>query len=309
MAIRRRRNVWDLVVIGGGLAGLTAAWHASRRGLSVALFESQPLFGGLIATVNVLDDWPAVGVASGVELTLALVEKLRAEQIQIFNEPVTTIDAGHGSVTIQTPKQFLNARRVIVATGAVLKPMSVPGEESLRGRGISQCAYCDGGFFKDQDVVVVGGGSSALQQALVLSQVCRQVTIVARSSLRAKRMLVERAIGKTNVRFLWEREITAILGEESVTGVEITDVKGGSKEKVLCSGVFPFVGLIPNSQLLPHTISKDGDGAIITDAQFRTTEPKVFAVGAVRSGYGGDLVNAVGEVASAVAAVHSELQM
>jgi thioredoxin reductase (NADPH) len=309
MTLRRRRDIWDLVVIGGGIAGLTAAWHGMRRGLSIALFESAPGYGGQIATVNSLDDWPATGPVSGVGLAASLANALSHEVVEPLHEAVSAVRTEGKLLRIESASHSVRSRRVIAATGAALRSLSVPGEEALRGKGVSQCAHCDGGFFRGQDVVVVGGGDSALQEALVLAELCRTVTVVARSRLKARAAYVERAAGKTNVVFLWDSEIAAILGDSGVTGVRVRNVKTGAESDYPCSGVFPFIGVAPDTSYLPAHIERDTGGFVLTDENMRASSDGVYAIGAMRAGYAGDLVSAAGEAALAVARVTRDLTL
>ncbi len=307
MSVRRRRDIWDVVVVGGGIAGLTAAWYAARRGLATALFESQPSCGGQIATVNVLDDWPSLGETSGVELAAALVDKLHGQAVEVSYQPVQRLVTGNALLRVETEGHALRARRVIVASGARLRTLGLPQEEALRGKGVSQCAHCDGHFFRGQDVVVVGGGDAALQEALVLASGCRTVTVVARSRLRAKQGYVERAAGATNIRFVWDTVVDAVLGDGTVSGVRLRNVKSAALTELACAGVFPFIGVVPNSAFLPPSVRRDETGRVLTDEHLRTSEPSVFAIGAVRAGYAGELVNAAGEAAAAAATIAGEL--
>jgi thioredoxin reductase (NADPH) len=299
--------MWDVVVVGGGIAGLTAAWYAARRGLATALFEAQPHCGGQVATVNALDDWPSAGESSGVELAAALVDKLRAQAVEVSYQPVQRLVTGDATLRVETESHALRARRVIAASGARLRTLGVPREEELRGKGVSQCAHCDGHFFRGQDVVVVGGGDAALQEALVLASACRSVAIIARSKLRAKPAYVERAVGAANLRFVWDSVVDAILGNGTVSGVRLRNVKSGEVAELACAGVFPFIGVEPNSAFLPHSVRRDESGRVLTDDSLRTSEPSMFAIGAVRAGYSGELVNAAGEAAAAVATIAGEL--
>ncbi len=307
MSLRRRRDIWDVVVVGGGIAGLTAAWYAARRGLATALFESQPNCGGQVATVNVLDDWPSLGETSGVELAAALVDKLHGQAVEVSYQPVQRLVTGNALLRVEAEGHALRARRVIVASGARLRTLGLPQEEALRGKGVSQCAHCDGHFFRGQDVVVVGGGDAALQEALVLASGCRTVTVVARSRLRAKQGYVERAAGAMNIRFVWDTVVDAILGDGTVSGVRLRNVKSAALTELACAGVFPFIGVVPNSAFLPPSVRRDETGRVLTDERLRTSEPSVFAIGAVRAGYTGELVNAAGEAAAAVATIAGEL--
>ena len=307
MSLRRRHDIWDVVIVGGGIAGLTAAWHAMSRGLATALFESAPGYGGQVATVNVLDDWPATAPVSGVELAASLAHALNPEVVEQIRERVSAVRAEGPLLRVESASHGVRARRVIAASGAALKPLGVPGEEALRGKGVSQCAHCDAGFFRGQDVVVVGGGDSALQEALVLVESCRSVTIVARSRLQARAAYVERAAGKTNVGFVWDSEVTAVLGESGVTGVRLRNVKTGEQTDLPCSGVFPFIGVAVDTSYLAAEVERDPDGLVVTDRAMHTSLPGLYAVGALRAGYGGDLVSAAGEAALAVGVVAREL--
>lgn len=307
MTLRRRHDIWDVAIVGGGIAGLTAAWHAIRRGLSPCLFEPQPGFGGQVATVNEIDDWPATGTVSGVELAASLAAELSHEIVELVNDPVVTVEPDGGFLRVSSASHSVRARRVIAASGARLRTLGVPGEEELRGKGVSQCAHCDGGFFRNQDVVVVGGGDAALQEALVLAQTSASVTIVARSRLRARSGYVERAANKPNIRFVWDSTVDAINGTDGVTGVRLRNVRTNTTAELACSGVFPFVGVIAATSYLPVQLKRDPQGCLVTDAELRTSLGGVLAVGALRSGYGGDLVSAAGEAALAISIAARDL--
>jgi thioredoxin reductase (NADPH) len=172
---------------------------------------------------------------------------------------------------------------------------------------VSQCAHCDGYFFKGQDVAVVGAGDSALQEALVLASLVRSVTVVVRSRLRAKRAYVERAAATTNLKFVWDREVDSVLGNGTVTGVRLRDVHSGATSELACTGVFPFIGVEPNTAFLPPSIRRDDSGRVITDDRMRTADPAIFAIGALRSGFSGELTGAVGEAVIAAATIAADL--
>jgi thioredoxin reductase (NADPH) len=307
MSLRRRRDIWDVVVVGGGFGGLTAAWYAARRGLPTALIEADVMLGGQVATVNTLDDWPSTKDESGVELAAAMHSKLENNAVEIVHQPVVEVKRAGDLLLVKTDTRIFRTRRVIAASGAKLRSLGVPGADALRGKGVSQCAHCDGYFFKGQDVVVVGGGDSALQEALVLAPLCKSVTIVVRSRLRAKQAYVERAAAAANVKFVWDAQVEEVLGNGTVDGVRLRNLGSGALTEIACAGVFPFIGVEPDTAYLPAAIRRDDSGRVITDERMRTAERSIFAIGAVRSGFSGELSGAAGEAAIAAAAIAADL--
>ena len=297
----RRRGRFDVLVIGAGVSGLTAAHHAARYGLSTALIEGEPLFGGQIVNVEQLDGYPADGELSGVSLAVGLFEGCRSLGVSIIQDPVEALSAEDGGHLAIAGGERHRARAVVVASGARLKRLGVPGERELIDRGVSQCASCDAPLFRDQDVAVIGGGDAAAQEALVLAGFCRRVYVVARSSLRAKADYVNRLSGLDNVEFVWGCEVDEVLGSGVVEGVRLRGVSDGSMRELACAAVFPFIGSTPNSEFLPPELERE-DGYVVTDTAFATSLPGVFAAGAVRLGYGGHVAEAVGEAVSAASA-------
>ena len=300
----RRLGRYDVLVIGGGVTGLTAAHHAARSGLSTALVEGEPLFGGQIVNVEQLDGYPAAGQLSGIDLAVGLVGQCQSLGVSIVQgavEALATEDGGHVA-TAGGERQ--RARTVVVASGARLKRLGVPGERELIDRGVSQCASCDGPLFRGGDAAVIGGGDAAAQEALVLAGFCRKVYVVARSPLRAKADYVNRLSGLDNVEFVWGCEVDEVLGSGLVEGVRLRGVRDGSVRELACTGVFPFIGSTPNSEFLPPELERE-DGYVVTDTGYATSLPGVFAAGAVRRGYGGHVAEAVGEAVSAASAAAS----
>jgi thioredoxin reductase (NADPH) len=302
--MRRPGDPYDVVVIGGGMAGLTAAHHAALRGMAVACIDEGGHMGGLVMNVSALDGYPAMGTVGGAELAAGQLEAILDLGVEIVPDTATGLSIDGDIKTVSTGMGEQKAKHVILASGARLKPLGVPGEESLFGRGVSQCADCDAGFFVDQKVVVVGGGDSALQEALHLADYASEITLVTRGNgLRAKQSYVTRAAENPKFTFRWETKVAEISGSDSVEGVKLVPAGGGDAEEFECSGVFVFVGLQPNTEFLAGSLDCDEDGFVKTDTSFATNVEGVYAVGAVRQGFSGQLASAAGEAASVAASL------
>lgn len=295
---------FDLIVVGAGIAGLTAARCAAERGKSVGLFEGE-LMGGLIVNVGKLEGYPTVEDVSGVELAMALAEQCMALGVQIVEEGMVSLTVEGDDKIIKTAANEYRARRAIIASGATLKKLGVPGEAELYGRGVSQCAFCDGALFAGQEVVVVGGGDAALQEALHLAEHCSKVSMAVRSNrLRARQSYVSRAADDPKFVFRWNTVVEAVEGTDGVEAVQLRNTQNDTTERLPCAGVFIFVGAVPNTGFLPDTIARDSDDAIVTNETLETSIPEIYAAGAVRAGYAGQIANAIGEgTAAAIAAV------
>jgi thioredoxin reductase (NADPH) len=299
---------YDLVVIGEGVAGLTCANEAARAGLKVATFESN-LFGGLVINIAELEGYPEGRQTSGAEFASELVEANANLNIASVQEPVESIAPGGSGFALRTTGGGHQARQVIAASGARLKKLGVPGEAEYEGRGVSQCADCDGPMFQDETVVVVGGGDAALQEALVLAKYVGKVQIAHRGErFRARPHFVEQVGASPKISVMWNTAVDAILGTKMVEKVTLRDTKRGQTKEMACAGVFVCIGLEPSSQYLPPDVKRDERGFVVTADGLETSVPGIWAIGAVRSGYSGLLKDAAAEAQQAAKAAAVRLK-
>ena len=292
---------FDVIVIGQGFAGLTAAKLATERGLRTANLEAE-MFGGLIVNVNELDPGPGGEHGSGVDVASNLAMANMEAGIEQVSEAARAIARSGNILTVTTDGGSYSAPRVILATGARFTALGIPGEDSFVGRGVSHCADCDGPMYVGKDTVVVGGGDSAFQEALALAQYAGKVTLVYRGATPGARAdLVARAGAEAKIVQLANTQPVAILGGDGVDGVRVS--RGGAEETIACAGVFIFAGLTPNSECAPAEAARDAAGGLVVDAKCATSVPGLWAIGAVRAGYGGTLDDAAADAARAVAAL------
>jgi thioredoxin reductase (NADPH) len=289
----------EVIVIGAGVAGLAAATEAARRGLQTALFDDGML-GGLITNVGELEGPPDHKGEAGADMVTAMLGEALEVAVDYQMGSVTELTAT-GDHWRVSGEDTLTAPRVILATGAQLRHLDVPGEAALMGRGVSQCAFCDGGLYRDKDVVVVGGGDAAFQEALHLAEVCANVTMVLRGQEpRARQSFVDRVSQHNNVTRRLGVEVREILGDDGVNAVRLYDQNAGNEETLTIDGIFPFVGLAPQTSLAPATAKRDENGGLIVGADMKTDQAGLYAIGAARSGYGGQVIHALEDARAAV---------
>jgi thioredoxin reductase (NADPH) len=297
---------YDVIVIGEGVSGLTAAGALARAGLKVATMEEQ-LFGGLVINVNELEPAPEGHPASGAELAAALMQANAENGVVSIQEAVTELRESGDVKETRTDSGAHTARHVIVASGARMRKLGVPGEAEFEGRGVSQCADCDGPMYQNEDVVVVGGGDSALQEALVLSRYCRRVFLVHRGdAFKASAHFVEQVKANGKITIMRNAVIDAIVGGKMVEKARVQHMDGRSEE-LSCAGVFVYVGLEPTADFLPAAVERDAAGFVRTNESLETSLTGVSAIGAVRSGFGGTLVDAMNEAQRVAEIVRARL--
>ncbi len=300
-------------MVGGGPAGLTAGLYAARARLRVVVLEKE-LPGGQIATTSEVENYPGFDSIAGPDLAARFQQQAEHQGARLVMAEVTALrlgfreDGAPPHHTVVTVGGEFRAPAVIVASGSSPRRLGVPGEDRLRGRGVSYCATCDGPFFADREVVVVGGGDSAFQEALFLLRFCRKVTVVhRRESFRAQPVLVERARGSDRVRFVTGAVVEEVLGSEAVEAVRLRDVATGRQWELACAGVFLFIGHEPNTGFLPPEVLKDAEGRVLAGEDTRTSVPGVFAAGDVRPKGLRQLTTAVADGSTAAMAAEHHL--
>ncbi len=275
--------LYDMIVIGGGPAGYTAALYAARSGLSVLVLEKLSA-GGQMTNTEQIDNYP--GFPEGIG-GFELGERMQKGALRFgaenqFSE-VKSVELSGQVKIVRTRKKEFQARTVVLAAGAYPRKTGVEGEDRFAGRGVAYCAACDGMFYKDKTVAVYGGGNSAVEDALLLSRICKKVYLIhRRDTLRATKVYQDALFG-SSVELAWNSRVTAFLGDKHLTGVEIEDTKTGEKRELSLDGIFVSIGRIPDTGLFEGQVDMDEAGYLIADETTRTNLPGVFAAGDVRT--------------------------
>lgn len=294
----------DILIIGGGPAGLTAAVYAARAGKTVTLCE-QESFGGQIAQAHQVDNYPALPGVSGMELGDRLcAQAMDAGAAVEFTGVTALTKEADGTFTVQTDDGELKARAVIFAAGAKPRPMGVAREQELLGLGVGYCALCDGAFFKGKDVAVVGGGNTAFSDALFLADVCKSVTLIhRRAGFRAEQPLIEAANKAENVRILTPYTVEALVGEDKLEALKLAHRETGEAVTVPADGVFVALGRVPDCSLIADLVELDEYGFVAAGEDCRTKTPGLYVAGDCRSKAVRQLTTAVadGTVAATLA--------
>jgi thioredoxin reductase (NADPH) len=289
----------DVVIVGAGPAGLTAAIYAGRSRLDTVVLEAM-MPGGTAAITEEIENYPGAGTIGGAELVTKMVEQAEAFGAKIETGDVTALEVESDAVLIRVGSESRSARAVILATGTGYRKLGVPGEEELVGRGVSYCATCDGPLYKGLEIAVVGGGDAALQEALYLTGFAKRVYLIhRREEFRAVQILRDRVRAHEGIRCICDHVIDRIDGGNAVESVEIKHVDTGELKTLAVAGVFLFVGLEPRTGFVGDLVEKDERGFIVTDDRMKTRTPGVLAAGDCRSKPLRQITTAVGDGATA----------
>ncbi len=295
-------NAFDCVVIGGGPAGITAVLYLVRSGCRVMLMESMTL-GGQVLTTDSLENYPGMpGGVKGWELADLFAAHIEGLDFERSSAAVKGIEGRAGRFIVHSSGGDVMAKTVIVATGARHRPLGVEGELRLTGHGVSYCAICDGNFFRGQPVAVVGGGNSALEEALYLSKIVSRLYLIhRRDEFRGARVYQDKVRQAPNIELVLSSTVQSLKGQNDLEGVVVRDIRTGATRDLEVKGLFIFVGMQPNSDFLPEAVRTD-HGFIVTDTEMRTTVPGIFAAGDVRQKLCRQVVTAAGDGATAAQA-------
>lgn len=296
-------EILDLVICGGGAAGLTSAVYAARSGLDFVLIDISSSMGSQITQTSDVDNYTGFEKVNGMELVMKFYEHAKALNAPMINDEVQEITKENGIFTIKCAQGEYKTRTVIYCSGASHRELGVKGEKELLGRGVGYCAVCDGFFYRNKTVVVVGGGNTAVTDALYLSKICKKVILVhRRDSLRAEKILVERLENAENVELMFNSEVAEILGEKGADGVLLK-----SGDKIDCDGVFIAVGIVPRSETVKSLAKLDNNGYIVADESGKTSLDGLFAAGDVRTKELRQIITACSDGANCVDSVNKFL--
>jgi len=300
-------GIYDLVIIGGGPGGLTAGIYAMRAALKTALIE-MGVPGGQMNNSGSVENWPGDEFISGGDLALKFSQHAQSYGLEMITQEVVEIEPGLDFHTVKLANgDRLSTHAIILATGGSPRKLNIPGEEEHYGKGVSYCAVCDGFFFRDKTVVVVGGGDTAAEESLYLAKLVKQLYLVhRRDALRAGALLQQRVKAECKIEILWNSVVTEIRADaQGVSAVQLQNTQNGKKSELAADGVFVFIGFEPNNKLVPAGTKMNADGYVVTDEKCETNVPGIFVIGDLREKYFRQIVISASDGATAaLAAAH-----
>jgi thioredoxin reductase (NADPH) len=291
---------FDVIVIGAGTAGMSAALFTTREKLKTLMIERMT-FGGQIANAETIENYPGLPASiRGIDLAVNMLDQIKPYGLQTAFTEVEALHVDRRPFVVVTGLGSYTGKVIILACGSSLKRLDVPGESALEGRGVSYCATCDGGMFHNQEVAVVGGGDSAMDEALYLTELAAKVTVVHRGDqLRATRVLQERAMAQPKIAWRWHTVVEGIEGSEQVERLRLTDVHTGETSLLPVAGVFIYVGLQPNTEFLQGVLPLDAGGHVPVNQRMETALPGLYAAGDLRQHSARQVISSAGDGATA----------
>ncbi|MDP1421435.1 thioredoxin-disulfide reductase [Peribacillus simplex] len=305
----KNQETYDVIIVGAGPAGMTAAVYTSRANLNTLLIE-RGIPGGQMANTQDVENYPGFAHVLGPDLSNKMFEHAKKfGAVYEYGDIKEIIDEGRLKKVVTTNKEFY-AKSVIIASGADHKKLGVPGENELGGLGVSYCAICDGAFFKGRELVVLGGGDSAVEEAVYLTRVASKVTIIhRRDQLRAQKILQERAFSNEKIEFIWNKEVTSINeGNGKVNTVTLKDTKTGEQSQFPADGVFIYVGTLPLNGAFKNLDITNEEGYVVTDEAMATKIPGIYAAGDIRDKTLRQIVTATGDGSIAAQSVQHYIE-
>ena len=294
-------ELYDLAILGAGPAGISAAIYAARARLNTLWIERKFAQGGQIVDTYEVDNYPGLPGINGMELGEKMAAHAEKLGLTPLRENVVSVETEDEVKIIRTKKNEYRARTVILAFGAAHRTLGVPGEEALSGMGVSYCATCDGAFFRDRTVAVIGGGNVAAEDAILLSRTCKKVYVIhRRDKMRADQILQEKLFACENVEMIWDTVPVSIEGEEMVSGIKLQNKKTGEEKVLSLDGVFIAVGIVPNTELFGDLVKLDESGYIVAGEDCVTSTPGIFAAGDIRTKQLRQVITAAADGANAV---------
>lgn len=300
--------MYDVIIIGSGPAGLSAAIYGQRACLNTLIFEKQPMSGGQILNTYEVDNYPGLPGLGGFELGMKLRAHADSMEARFLQEDVTKVEKTGEGYRVVTNKESYDTKTIVFATGAGHRKLGVPGEEELCGMGVSYCATCDGAFFRDKVTAVVGGGDVALEDALFLSRTCKQVYLIhRRDAFRGAKALQEKVLQTENIKVLWNSQVEAILGEDQVKAIKVYQNVEKTCKELPVDGVFIAVGILPNSLLAQSVAELDEGGYIVAGEDGKTSADGVYAAGDVRTKQLRQVITAASDGANVITSIENYL--